>query len=40
MAETVRQVDYFYMEVPNKIGEGANRCVKTLPARAHHSCGD
>jgi hypothetical protein len=23
MAETVRQVDYFYMEVPNKIGEGA-----------------
>jgi hypothetical protein len=23
MAETVRQVDYFYMEVANKIGEGA-----------------
>ncbi len=23
MAETVRQVDYFYMEVPNKMGEGA-----------------
>jgi len=24
MAEAVRQVDYFYMEVPNKVGEGAN----------------
>ena len=23
MAETVRQVEYFYMEVPNKVGEGA-----------------
>jgi hypothetical protein len=23
MAETVRQVDYFYMEVPNKVGEGS-----------------
>jgi hypothetical protein len=23
MAETVRQVDYFYTEVPNKAGEGA-----------------
>jgi hypothetical protein len=23
MAETFRQVDYFYMKVPNKIGEGA-----------------
>ena len=23
MAETIRQVDYFYMEVPNKAGEGA-----------------
>jgi hypothetical protein len=23
MAETVRQIDYFYMEVPNKGGEGA-----------------
>jgi hypothetical protein len=23
MAETVRQIDYFYMEVPNKVGEGA-----------------
>jgi hypothetical protein len=23
MAETVRQVDYFYIEVPNKLGEGA-----------------
>ncbi|HYT76204.1 MAG TPA: hypothetical protein VEL79_15715 [Vicinamibacterales bacterium] len=23
MAETVRQVDYFYTEVPNKVGEGA-----------------
>jgi hypothetical protein len=23
MAETVRQVDYFYIEVPNKVGEGA-----------------
>ncbi len=23
MAETVRQVDYFYVEVPNKVGEGA-----------------
>ena len=22
MAEAVRQVDYFYMEVPNKVGEG------------------
>jgi hypothetical protein len=23
MAEMVRQVDYFYMEVPNKVGEGS-----------------
>jgi hypothetical protein len=23
MAETVRQLDYFYIEVPNKVGEGA-----------------
>lgn len=23
MAETVRQIDYFYMEVPNRVGEGA-----------------
>ena len=23
MAETVRQVEYFYIEVPNKVGEGA-----------------
>jgi hypothetical protein len=23
MAETIRQIDYFYMEVPNKVGEGA-----------------
>ncbi len=23
MAETIRQVDYFYMEVSNKVGEGA-----------------
>ncbi len=23
MAETVRQVEYFYIEVPNKLGEGA-----------------
>jgi hypothetical protein len=23
MAETVRQIDYFYMEVPHKVGEGA-----------------
>ncbi len=23
MAESVRQVDYFYIEVPNKVGEGA-----------------
>jgi hypothetical protein len=23
MAEAVRQVDYFYMEVPNRVGEGA-----------------
>ena len=23
MARTVRQVDYFYIEVPNKVGEGA-----------------
>lgn len=23
MAETVRQVDYFYIEVPNKVGAGA-----------------
>jgi hypothetical protein len=23
MAETVRQIDYFYIEVPNKVGEGA-----------------
>jgi hypothetical protein len=23
MAETVRQVEYFYMEAPNKVGEGA-----------------
>jgi hypothetical protein len=29
MAETVRQVDYFYMEVPNKIGEGA-KVLQTL----------
>ena len=24
MAETVRQVEYFYIEVPDKVGEGAN----------------
>jgi hypothetical protein len=24
MAETVRQIDYFYIEVPNRVGEGAN----------------
>ena len=29
MAETVRQVDYFYMEVPNKVGEGA-KVLQTL----------
>src|SRR5919201_2156877 len=23
MAETVRQIDYFYIEVPNRVGEGA-----------------
>jgi hypothetical protein len=23
MSETVRQIDYFYIEVPNKLGEGA-----------------
>jgi hypothetical protein len=23
MAETARQVDYFYIEVPNRVGEGA-----------------
>jgi hypothetical protein len=30
MAETVRLVDYFYIEVPNKVGEGAKvlRAVK------------
>jgi hypothetical protein len=30
MAETIRQVDYFYIEVPNKVGEGAKvlRAVK------------
>lgn len=30
MAEMVRQVDYFYVEVPNKVGEGAKilRAVK------------
>jgi hypothetical protein len=29
MAETVRQIDYFYMEVPHKVGEGA-RVLRTL----------
>ena len=29
MAEAVRQVDYFYIEVPNKVGEGA-RVLQTL----------
>src|SRR5215203_3750069 len=29
MAETVRQVDYFYVEVPNKVGEGA-KVLQTL----------
>jgi hypothetical protein len=29
MAETVRQVEYFYMEVPNKVGEGA-KVLQTL----------
>jgi hypothetical protein len=29
MAETVRQVDYFYMEMPNKVGEGA-KVLQTL----------
>src|SRR5262249_53113184 len=29
MAETVRQVDYFYIEVPNKAGEGA-KALRTL----------
>ncbi len=29
MAETIRQVDYFYVEVPNKVGEGA-RILQTL----------
>ena len=30
MAETVRQIDYFYIEVPNRVGEGAKilRAVK------------
>ena len=23
MAETVRQIDYFYIEIPNRVGEGA-----------------
>jgi hypothetical protein len=31
MAETVRQVEYFYIEVPNKIGEGA-QVLQTLKA--------
>jgi hypothetical protein len=29
MAETIRQVDYFYIEVPNKVGEGA-KVLQTL----------
>jgi hypothetical protein len=29
MAEAVRQVDYFYVEVPNKVGEGA-KVLQTL----------
>jgi hypothetical protein len=29
MAETVRQVEYFYIEVPNKVGEGA-KVLRTL----------
>ena len=29
MPEAVRQVDYFYIEVPNKLGEGA-RILRTL----------
>jgi hypothetical protein len=29
MAETVRQVEYFYIEVPNKVGEGA-KVLQTL----------
>src|SRR5919198_1715819 len=29
MAEAVRQVDYFYIEVPNKVGEGA-KVLRTL----------
>jgi hypothetical protein len=29
MAEAVRQVDYFYMEVPNKVGEGT-KVLQTL----------
>jgi hypothetical protein len=29
MAETVRQLDYFYMEVPNKVGEGG-KALQTL----------
>jgi len=29
MAETVRQVEYFYTEVPNKVGEGA-KALRTL----------
>jgi hypothetical protein len=29
MAEAVRQVDYFYIEVPNKVGEGA-KILQTL----------
>jgi hypothetical protein len=29
MAEAVRQVDYFYMEIPNKVGEGA-KVLQTL----------
>ena len=29
MSETVRQVDYFYIEVPNRLGEGA-KALQTL----------
>jgi hypothetical protein len=29
MADTIRQVDYFYVEVPNKVGEGA-KVLRTL----------
>jgi hypothetical protein len=29
MAEMIRQVDYFYVEVPNKVGEGA-KVLQTL----------